>query len=325
LTGTEYNFSKTCFKSPETVDYAWLGWFRDEYSTRMHQADVDINNDTPFWLHATARLLPDLAFYDGGTSPMSWTKNGNAESFGMSITLAGEHVYKTGNTDVLVGPGGAVIGGLPDALVTHTNCRQFGVKFSPRLLAPLVPNFADMPLISLPAHTQAVRLLASYLKLLDAEEVIETSEAQYLAALHVHDLAALAIGSSRDAMVAAAERGGRAARLAVVKQDILAHLTDPNLSVATLAARQRLSPRYIHMLFEQEGMTYSEFVVTERLTRAHRMLADPRTGAHTIGDIALHVGFGDLSYFNRTFRRKYGVTPSDVRAMARADDAEAQG
>jgi AraC-like DNA-binding protein len=32
---------------------------------------------------------------------------------------------------------------------------------------------------------------------------------------------------------------------------------------------------------------------------------------------AFEVGFGNLSYFNRSFRRRYGVTPSDMRAAAR--------
>jgi AraC-like DNA-binding protein len=30
-------------------------------------------------------------------------------------------------------------------------------------------------------------------------------------------------------------------------------------------------------------------------------------------------GFGDLSYFNRAFRRRYGATPTDVRAALRPD------
>jgi AraC-like DNA-binding protein len=35
-----------------------------------------------------------------------------------------------------------------------------------------------------------------------------------------------------------------------------------------------------------------------------------------IATIALDAGFGDLSYFNRTFRRRFGVAPSELRAAA---------
>jgi len=43
------------------------------------------------------------------------------------------------------------------------------------------------------------------------------------------------------------------------------------------------------------------------------VLADPRYADRTICDIALAAGFGDLSTFNREFRRRFGMTPSDVR------------
>lgn len=81
--------------------------------------------------------------------------------------------------------------------------------------------------------------------------------------------------------------------------------------------RGRASPRHLHRLFENEGVTFSEFVIKERLTRAHRMLVDPRFVAQPISMVALTVGFGDLSYFNRCFRRQYGMTPSDARAEAK--------
>ena len=35
-----------------------------------------------------------------------------------------------------------------------------------------------------------------------------------------------------------------------------------------------------------------------------------------ISAVAFDAGFGDLSYFNRTFRRRYDAAPSDVRARA---------
>ena len=44
------------------------------------------------------------------------------------------------------------------------------------------------------------------------------------------------------------------------------------------------------------------------------MLRDPRFVARSITSIAYDAGFGDLSYFNRTFRRHYGATPSDIRS-----------
>jgi AraC-like DNA-binding protein len=50
------------------------------------------------------------------------------------------------------------------------------------------------------------------------------------------------------------------------------------------------------------------------------MLTDPRLAERTITDIASEAGFGDLSYFNRAFRRLYGETPSDTRAGSRDQD-----
>jgi AraC-like DNA-binding protein len=53
---------------------------------------------------------------------------------------------------------------------------------------------------------------------------------------------------------------------------------------------------------------------------ARRMLADRRYRHLSIAQLALECGFGDISYFNRSFRRRYGETPSDVREMSRRGD-----
>jgi AraC-like DNA-binding protein len=46
------------------------------------------------------------------------------------------------------------------------------------------------------------------------------------------------------------------------------------------------------------------------------MLSDHRYLHLTIIDIAFSAGFGDVSHFNRVFRRRFGDTPSGVRAAA---------
>jgi AraC-like DNA-binding protein len=94
------------------------------------------------------------------------------------------------------------------------------------------------------------------------------------------------------------------------------HLTDSSLGVAGLTARHGITPRYLHKLFEDDAMTYSQYVVDQRLALAYRRLRSPRFAARTVSSIAYDAGLGDLSYFNRTFRRRYGITPSGARARS---------
>jgi AraC-like DNA-binding protein len=48
-----------------------------------------------------------------------------------------------------------------------------------------------------------------------------------------------------------------------------------------------------------------------RLRKAAELLA--REAERRISDIAFDCGFNDLSYFNRCFRRRFGLTPSAAR------------
>jgi AraC-like DNA-binding protein len=77
-----------------------------------------------------------------------------------------------------------------------------------------------------------------------------------------------------------------------------------------------VSPRYVQKLFEMEGTSFSDFVRAGRLARAYRMLRDPRLSHVSISSIAYDCGFGDITAFNRTFRRHYNASPSDVRHSA---------
>jgi AraC-like DNA-binding protein len=56
------------------------------------------------------------------------------------------------------------------------------------------------------------------------------------------------------------------------------------------------------------------------LSRAHRILSDPRFADRNISSVAFDVGFGDLSYFNRTFRRSYAATPTDIKQSSMSTD-----
>jgi AraC-like DNA-binding protein len=124
------------------------------------------------------------------------------------------------------------------------------------------------------------------------------------------------IGARGDVAEQARMRGLAAARLETLKSDILAQLDNPALSLTVLSAAHRISPRTIQLMFEQAGITYSGFVLEQRLLRAERLLRNPNLRARKIIEIAHLAGFHDVSYFHRAFRRRFGRTPDDVRKLS---------
>ncbi len=159
--------------------------------------------------------------------------------------------------------------------------------------------------------TPALRLLQAYLNNLP----VGTPDPQLsrVVANHVYDLMALVIGATQDGTEQARQRGVRAARLEVIRADLQ---REPQLTVQDVAQRQGVSPRYVQMLFEESGTTFTDFVLDLRLGAARRMLSSPRYAGWSVTAIALEAGFGDLSYFNRRFKQRFARTPSDVRAEA---------
>jgi AraC-like DNA-binding protein len=94
------------------------------------------------------------------------------------------------------------------------------------------------------------------------------------------------------------------------------------LSLQDIASRHKVSERYIQRLFERSGTTFTDFVVEQRLLLAHPLLCDPRNAARKVSDIAHTTGFGDVSYFHRAFRRRFGATPAEVRQKPRQENGK---
>jgi AraC-like DNA-binding protein len=111
----------------------------------------------------------------------------------------------------------------------------------------------------------------------------------------------------------------RTMRRAAVLREIEQQSGDPNLSAATVAARLRITPRYVHLLLQDTGRAFSHHVLEMRLQRALALLRDPSWRERRITDIAGESGFSDLSHFSRTFRRRYGMTPRQAREAAPQD------
>jgi AraC-like DNA-binding protein len=95
-----------------------------------------------------------------------------------------------------------------------------------------------------------------------------------------------------------------------------AHAHEP-IDLARVAGEAALSPFHFLRVFSRAlGVTPHQYLVRARLRRAARLLAERE---RSITDVALDVGFADLSNFVRTFGRAAGVSPRRFRAAARGE------
>jgi AraC-like DNA-binding protein len=228
-------------------------------------------------------------------------------------------------TEVAAGSGIAISNGSPSSIVVPEASRFACIAVPRKVLLPLVPNLENTLVRPLSGDSGVLRLLDSYLAALEDGALVNGPELRQPVVTHVYDLIAVVLGAARDCLEIASGRGIRAARLLAIKADIARHLTTGEVTAGALAVRHHVTPRYIHKLFEGEGTTLSQYVLGQRLSRVHRMLADARHGDRTIGALAFSAGFGDLSTFNHAFRRHFGATPSEIRSAATGEVREKCG
>lgn len=291
---------------------------REFYGRIMLGFEITPHGDVPLSINATAKLLPGITLAKAWGSPRESARTSAMLMDGIDDVLittnaAGFSIVRPDAETVEVAPGEVAIATLDVRASFNTpgGTSLFSLLVPRQSLATLVPQLNDRPIGIASGHLPALKLLFDYARLIDQSD-ISPSMLRQTVATNLLDLAAVALGATREATEIAKGRGMRAARLAAVKNDIAANLTAPSLSAETVAARLRISPRYVRKLFESEGLSFSEYVTAERLALVHRRLVNPQESAR-IATLAFDAGFNEVATFNRLFRRRYGMTPSDVR------------
>lgn len=315
----DYGFIR--FSTDNLPEKDRLTVWRETCARTMMHVDMDPPREGVFRCTAEVRTLPNLGIATIATTPNRLTRSrslvadGN-DDFLFVIPLEGRAEIKQRDREAALVASNAFLMKCesPSSTTVQSFSRFMSLAVPAAILSPMMAGIDPELLPVIPDRVEAVRLLTGYLSSLHQDVVLSAPATRHLVVSHVHDLIALAVGATRDMAEVARGRGLRAARLQAAKTHIAAHLGQSDLSVETVAVDQGVTPRYIRKLFEIEGASFSEFVLAQRLTRAHRMLGDPRFSSQSISSIAFAVGFGDISYFNRTFRRHFGATPSEVRA-----------
>lgn len=304
--------------------------WREFFGRQLLQLEIEPAPHVPFHVDMTVRSAPGLHVTSCLQSPVCLTRtraliaDGN-DDIGLFVTTSGGAAAQWGR-EMIFDAGDAVVVHAAEAstCATPTAARYRCLHMRRAALAPFVADLDDATLLRIVPNSDELQYLLSYAHFLEEQPTLADPHVAQAAALHLRDLFALVLGARRDAAFVARGRGLRAARLQAIKRCIMDNLSDGRLTVSAVAARHRVTPRYVQRLFEGEGTTFSEYVLDQRLTRARQMLADLRYAGWTVSAIALEAGFGDVSYFNRRFRRRFGASPTDVRGDAHAESARSE-
>jgi AraC-like DNA-binding protein len=312
------------FSTADLPEQARVAMWREYYGHSVLKVDIEPADVASFEATATLSTLPGLQVVSGMLTPARITRtraliaDGN-DDFLLLVNRTGHAIASARGRQVALCEKDAVLIGCGETITFDRRSAGSSLSFriARSILCSLIPDAEDAVMHHIPRGTAALGLLTCYANaLLDPELAAAAPALRRHVATHVHDLVALALGATGDVADVAKSRGAGAARLRAAKTYIIENVSCRDISIGAVASHLGLTPRYLQRLFENDGTTFSAFLLGRRLARAHRMLYEPQTAERRVSAIAYDVGFGDLSYFNRCFRRLYGATPMDVREAA---------
>jgi len=313
------DFAALRFSTRELSERERLPIWREEFGRSLLRVDIEPLSDLPFHAEATLRALPGLRTIACTGSAVRFQRTramvaDGDDSIGIIVNLGESATVTQRGQDMALGAGGAVaVLHEEPATLSYAAGSHLGLSVPRAALASRVRDVDDATMRLIPHGADPLRLLVSYLRLIAHEPVLTTPKLRRVVVTHVHDLVALALtphhGLGESGLSAVV-----ATRLAAALDQIAASFQDPELSVATVARSQGISPRYLQRLLETSGTPFTARLTELRLQRAFALLSEP--GSRRISDIALEVGFSDISHFNRLFRARFGDTPRGVRGMA---------
>ncbi|MBJ7405075.1 MAG: helix-turn-helix domain-containing protein [Bradyrhizobium sp.] len=130
---------------------------------------------------------------------------------------------------------------------------------------------------------------------------------------HALEQIALSLGASGDSPRAT---NGKAQLIWRIHRAIEARLQSTALCPQGIAEQVGISVRHANKLLAEEGSSLMRLVQAKRLARCRQALEDPGQAHRPVSEIAFGWGFSDLTHFSRSFRKTYGMLPSDLRRQS---------
>ena len=252
------------------------------------------------------------------SSPQTLERLGDApDQIWLALHLDGDAVLRDDRQSIALSPGDIILGpsGAAAGLEYHSNCRQFMVAMPGHTLKRRLAGAPRLNLSHLSGKTGLGRMFAGSLAAVaDAFDTLDDDELAPME-LSLSEFIASAWPSQRDDTTVAFSKT-QAATMQRLQRHIEELLSDPGLSLAVVAARERVSERLVQKLFEGSGETFTGHLRRRRLERSRADLANRQYGHLSISDICFRWGFNDAAHFSHAFRDRYQMSPRQYRQQA---------
>ncbi|RKP53226.1 AraC family transcriptional regulator [Cohnella endophytica] len=87
-----------------------------------------------------------------------------------------------------------------------------------------------------------------------------------------------------------------------------------DLALSDVATAVGLSEKYMNLLVKDvTGTTINHLIIRLRMEEAARLLLDPGNRIYEICD---RIGYADQDHFRESFKKQYGLTPTEYRNQA---------
>jgi AraC-like DNA-binding protein len=240
----------------------------------------------------------------------------NESLYQVDVMVRGEVVVAQGGRQARLSAGDlALVDPARPVTYTSTATTHVSVVF-PRALVPLRPkDLTHVTGVRVPGDQGTGALASSLARQLPRHlDDCGSAEAVRLGGAVV-DLLSLALSAQLDGERSLPPQAYQRALVRQVYAFIDEHLGVPTLSLADIAAVHHVSLRQLHKLFHAERVTVAGWVRQRRLERCRLDLLDPGQRARPVSAIAARWGLPNAAHFSRLFKRAYGVTPAQYRAL----------
>jgi AraC-like DNA-binding protein len=103
-----------------------------------------------------------------------------------------------------------------------------------------------------------------------------------------------------------------------IKRFIETHLREADLTATAVADGLGISPRYVRMVFSAEKESVLDYILRRRLEESAMQLTSAPLASRSITDVAFECGFSSMAHFTRSFKKRYGMTPSEYKRSSGA-------